>query len=64
MPCQKELDADKKLTDRGPCDKSSQWLVMLKGETEWKDCTGDTAFSALESIGKSFADIKDMKPGV
>jgi hypothetical protein len=61
MPSQKEIDSGKKLTQRGPSDALSKWLVLWKGDTQWHEIAGDSADHALRNVGKSFADIQDIK---
>lgn len=61
MPCQKEIDAGKKMPTRGPCTADSKWQVLFKGATEWVEICGDSADTALRSVGKNFSDIQDIK---
>jgi hypothetical protein len=61
MPSQKEIDAGKKLTERGPSDEGSKWLVQWKDNpTVWRAIFGDSADHALRLVGKSFADVHDI----
>lgn len=62
MPSQKELDNGKKLKSRGPAKPETKWRYRLRDNNDWMECYGDTADTALRSVGKSLGDIWDVEP--
>ena len=58
MPSQKELDKGNKMENTRV--KGANWKVRFKFSNDWHEVSGDTAYEAVQKLGRSLSEVDEI----